>query len=184
MNVTDIQQHLLSAGYSPGKVDGAFGPETARAVRQALGIPLTEPLPIKGGIPKWLTLAISEIGVREDTSAASNPKVLGYYSDASHPDVKSDAVPWCAAFVGAMLKRAGVKPSGSLLARSYLDWGVALDEPRLGCIVVLSRGKPPFGHVGFYSGPGTIISGNSAGDAVTDAKFTKGNVLGYRWPTA
>ena len=67
-------------------------------------------------------LAKSEVGTME-WAEGSNPKVVAYYRDAGFPEVKDDAVAWCAAFVGAMIKRAGGKPSGSLAARSYLKWG-------------------------------------------------------------
>ena len=70
--------------------------------------------------PKWYELALAERGVKEAEGAADNPKVQAYYRDAGHPEAKHDLVPWCAAFVGAMLKRAGIKPSGELSACSDL----------------------------------------------------------------
>ena len=51
-------------------------------------------------------LAKSEVGTME-WAEGSNPKVVAYYRDAGFPEVKDDAVAWCAAFVGAMIKRAG-----------------------------------------------------------------------------
>ena len=73
-------------------------------------------------LPRWYELALSERGVKEGPGEADNPVVRAYYKDAGHPEVKHDSVPWCAAFVGAMLTRSGIKPSGSLAARSYLAW--------------------------------------------------------------
>ena len=63
---------------------------------------------------------------------------------------------WCAAFVNATLYVNGVPGSESvsehpLMARSFLDWGVAVEEPRLGDIVIFPRGSQGWqGHVGFY----------------------------------
>ena len=88
-------------------------------------------------LPQWYALALGERGVKEAPDEADNSVVQAFYRDAGHPEVKHDSVPWCAAFVGAMLTRAGIRPSGSLAARSYLDWGVKLCVPRQGCIVVL-----------------------------------------------
>ena len=100
--------------------------------------------------------------------------------------VHDDAVAWCAAFVGACLARADQPNTGSLLARSYLDWGAPLTEPRLGAVAILSRGRDTsLGHVGFLVGmAGTqplILAGNQ-GDAVSIAAFPPERLLGLRWP--
>ena len=139
--------------------------------------------------PQWYALAVAELGVKEGAGASDNPHVLQYYRDAGHPEVKHDAVAWCAAFVGAMLKRAGIKPSGALNARSYLTWGKKLVEPKQGCVVVFSRGGSSWsGHVTFFDKwltPGHImrcLGGNQA-DSVNEEPFGTAHVLGYRWPS-
>lgn len=135
--------------------------------------------------PPWLTLAIADLGTIEGVGTKNNPKVVTYYRDSGHPEVVQDAVPWCAAAVGAWLSRAGRKPSGSLMARSYLYWGQK-SKPMRGAVVVFQRGKPPSGHVAFYvrdNGNGTIrVVGGNQSDAVTIANYQKARVLGYRWP--
>lgn len=136
-------------------------------------------------MPIWYELALHERGVKESAGAADNPAVQAYYKDAGHPEVKHDSVPWCAAFVGAMLARSGIKPSGSLSARSYLDWGTKLAAPRQGCIVVLKRGKGWQGHVTFFdreeNGLLVCLGGNQS-DSVGFAAYRKALVLGLRWP--
>ena len=67
--------------------------------------------------PKWLVLAREQLGTVEMPGPGSNPKVVQYYLDVVGKRM-ADSVPWCAAFVGAMLMRAGKKSSGSLMARS------------------------------------------------------------------
>lgn len=140
------------------------------------------------GDPVWLAIARGELGTLEGRGLANNPKVLGYYRDAGHPEIKADSVAWCAAFVGAVLKRAGKPPSGSLAARSYLNWGRPLAEPRVGCVVVLSRGANAWeGHVGFCVGEtatGVRVLAGNQGDAVCVKTFPKARVLGYRWPVS
>jgi uncharacterized protein (TIGR02594 family) len=65
---------------------------------------------------------------------------------------------WCAAFANAVLAESGIPGSESisdvpLMARSFLDWGNAVDTPQAGDIVVFPRGRAGWkGHVGFYVG--------------------------------
>lgn len=137
-------------------------------------------------LPRWYELALAERGTKEAPGPANNPVVQGYYKDAGHPNVKHDSVPWCAAFTGAMLSRAGIQPSGSLAARSYLSWGRKLEVPRQGCIVVLKRGKGWQGHVTFFdreeNGRLICLGGNQS-DSVCFAAYRKSLLLGYRWPS-
>lgn len=81
-----------------------------------------------------------------------NPVVVKMYAESGHPEIKRDEVPWCAAFVGAVLARVGKQNTGSLLAKSYLNWGekVSYKNAMPGDIVVLHRGNASWqGHVGF-----------------------------------
>lgn len=131
-------------------------------------------------------LAAAETGVWE-WKDGENPVVLGYFQDAGHPEILNDETAWCAAFVGAMLKRAGYKPSGSLLARSYCDWGTAVDlaaaEP--GDVIVIPRGNSSWqGHVFFFAGwndDGTIkgLGGNQS-DQVNTKSFPRSKVIAVR----
>jgi uncharacterized protein (TIGR02594 family) len=135
--------------------------------------------------PPWLRLAIGEIGTKEVAGRGSNPVIEQYYvlSGAAR---MTDDVPWCAAFVGAVLKKAGIKPSGSLMARSYLNWGQPISVPKPGAIVVFRRGTPPQGHVAFFlkdEGRTISVVGGNQRDAVTIASYPKSRVLGYRWPS-
>ena len=146
-------------------------------------------------LPKWYELALAEQGVErgeldQNTRLPSNPKVLAYFKDAGHPEVHQDATSWCDVFVGAMFARAGIKPSSSMMARSYLDWGVRLAEPRQGCLVIFSRGGPGSGegHVTFFdhwaqTGIMVCLGGNQGTPSrVCFEDFGTEHVLGYRWP--
>lgn len=205
MTVAEIQRALQARGYDPGPIDGDPGPRTiaaAMAFQRAAGLvpdgiagPLTQralgearPADLRRAPaePGWLTLARGDLGTVEGIGKANNPKVVRYFADAGFAGVKDDAVAWCAAFVGAVLKRAGHKPSGSLAARSYERWGVGLAKPVLGCIGVKRRGKSAWqGHVGFVVGASAtqiIMLGGNQSDAVTVAAFKRAEFTAFRWP--
>jgi uncharacterized protein (TIGR02594 family) len=133
--------------------------------------------------PKWLVLARAEMGTHEGAGASNNPRVVRYFADAGFPGIKADSVPWCAGFVGAMLHRAGIKPSGSLLALSYEHWGVALKAPVLGCVA--TKRRVGGGHVGFVIGANAhevILLGGNQGDRVSIESIPRNEITAYRWP--
>ena len=129
-------------------------------------------------------LARADIGTWE-WSEDHNPKVLQYFADVGHSWVQDDETAWCAAFVGAMLKRAGMAHTGKLNARSYLNWGEPVDTPQIGDIAVFWRVKPDDwrGHVGFYAGETAthikVLGGNQR-NHVNITRYRKDQLLGYR----
>jgi uncharacterized protein (TIGR02594 family) len=137
----------------------------------------------------WYSVAIHFKGLTEVHGALDNPVIVEMFRISGHPEVADDETPWCAAFVGACLRLAGYRSSGSLGARSYQGFGEDLgNEPRRGCIVVFSRGDPKAatGHVAFYDrddGDHIFVLGGNQGDAVTSARFPKSRVLAFRFPT-
>lgn len=135
---------------------------------------------------KWMKRALAEIGVREIPGATENPAIAAYAMAIGQRWVTSEATPWCASYVGAMLEASGITSTRTMHARSYLHWGVPIDKPARGCITILSRGpNPAFGHVGFWIGEtaGKVqLLGGNQGDGVNVASFKKSRVLGYRWP--
>lgn len=141
---------------------------------------------------KWLDVAWAEVGVQETSGSAATPAILAYFRDAGRPDITSDEVAWCAAFVGACLERAGIAqtipPAEALLARSFLTVGQAIAEPRMGCIAVLSRGSDPrAGHVGFVVGwtdADIVLLGGNQSNRVSTQHFPRARLLaqGLRWP--
>lgn len=131
-----------------------------------------------------LGAARNYLGLKEYPGARSNPAVEQFFARAGYPGLTDD-VPWCAAFVGAVLAECGVQPSGSLMARSYLKWGtdVPTREARPGDVVVFSRGQPPAGHVAFFlswAGSRVNVLGGNQGDAVTETSYPVEAVLGVR----
>jgi uncharacterized protein (TIGR02594 family) len=134
-------------------------------------------------------IAKGEIGVHEVEGAEANPRIVEY---ASHTTLKatSDEIPWCSAFANYCVDTAGSKGSGSAAARSWLDWGIVLEKPILGCVVVFERkdaNNPNAAHVAICDHPDIsngiirVIGGNQS-DGVTVARSPVDKVLGYRSP--
>jgi uncharacterized protein (TIGR02594 family) len=130
-------------------------------------------------------LARKELGTWE-WAKGSNPRVNAYFDDVGHPALHDDTA-WCAAFVGAMLARAGLPHTGKLTARSYLDWGrpVADEDAREGDLVIFWRGSPDGwqGHVGFFvrfEGTQIIVVGGNQRNQVSEARYPRGQLLGFR----
>lgn len=93
---------------------------------------------------------------------------------------------WCADFINFILRRTGHATTNSRAAKSFLDYGKRIDSPRVGAIVVLSRGGPNNGHVGIVRGTDgagniIVISGNH-GNKVWESPYPKSRVLGYVIP--
>ena len=137
----------------------------------------------------WLDKAIAELGTAEKPGKGSNSRILDYRTMA-HLAIGGDDsdVPWCAIFVNAMLAQAGVKTSGTALARSFThspDF-VMLDEPVVGCISVISSSRgPSSGHVFFYTGENGLFFqalGGNQDDSVCIAFFQKKKLVGHYWP--
>lgn len=132
----------------------------------------------------WLVEARKLVGVKEIKGPQHTPEIIQMWRDIKRGGIKDDETPWCAAFVGAMLERVGIRSSRFESARSYLDWGQMISEPVLGCVVVFSRQGG--GHVGFCVGRdkagNLLILGGNQADAVNVRAFPVSRVTGYRWP--
>lgn len=135
----------------------------------------------------WLAIARRELGVKEVPGKDSNRRILAYLKSTTlgSPENDNDETHWCSAFVNWVLKQAKIEPrTNSAWARSWLNWGVATDNPIPGTIVVFARG-PNGGHVAFYLDEDDcrvqVLGGNQS-DAVTITWYAKENLLGYREP--
>lgn len=196
----DMQIALRARGYDPGALDGILGPRTAAALR---GFQRSRGLPADGiagpstvaelfdaaGFPPWYKVALSLIGTRERSGGAANPVILGWARALGVP-YSSDGIPWCGLFVAHCLASGLPEeplPSNPLGARGFLKFGVPLDKPAPGALLVFSRGAAngSSGHVGFYAGEDAqtfqVVGGNQA-DSVSLISIPKHRLLGMRWP--
>ena len=135
--------------------------------------------------PAWLEIAEGELDQAEVSGVGSNPRIIEYHATTTLK-ATDDRVPWCSSFVNWCLYHAGVMPTRSAAARSFLRWGVVC-EPVEGCIVVFRRGaSETAGHVAFYVatvGDRVRVLGGNQSDKVCYATYRAADVLGYRWPT-
>lgn len=137
--------------------------------------------------PKWVVEARKYLGMTEVKGPRHAPFILDLWQRIGLA-IREDETPWCAGFVGGVLESVGIRSSKSAAARSYLKFGVPLNKPAYGCIVVFWRGSPSgwSGHVGFLVGKdkhdNLMILGGNQSDAVTIAPFSQSRVLGYVWP--
>ena len=141
---------------------------------------------------KTSKLAYTEAKKWQGKSAKKNRGELKTLMAAGNNNTPVDPVriPWCAGFVNAVLARSGYETSGSLMARSFLNYGVVIKEPDIGDIVVTKRGRNRLaGHVGFFEGyeyfEGVkyikVYGGNTA-KSVQVGYFPVNKILGYRKP--
>lgn len=135
---------------------------------------------------RWMSHARSQLGQREVPGSASNTRIREYHRVASGVE-DADDLEWCGSFLNWVMDKAGLPRSRSDWARDWLDVGTPLDEPRVGAIVVVARGRgPDSGHVGLYLGPGApgmirVLGGNQD-NQVREKEYPAADVLGYRWP--
>lgn len=131
----------------------------------------------------WMEIAARELGVAE-YSNGDNPRILEYIRTTSTGEPECDEVKWCAAFVNWCILHAGLKARGSAAAKDWLNWGIKLDAPRHGCVVVF-RFTEGY-HVGFLE---KIIDddylkvlGGNQSDQVRYSNYLRSSAVGYRWP--
>ncbi|WP_354106423.1 TIGR02594 family protein [Bradyrhizobium sp. LB14.3] len=144
------------------------------------------------GNPRWVDTAMAELGVRDYPGPRYNPRVVEYLATTGYED-NDDETSWCSAFVNWTLAQNAIRGTNSAAARSWLNFGQRLVEPRPGCIVILWRESPQSwkGHVGFFAGWDVghrvrLLGGNQGGgsdwDEVCVTNFPDERILGFRWP--
>ena len=142
--------------------------------------------PVARGVPPWIDIARTYLGVHEGDGLHSNPKVLKFFLEAGHAEVHNDhTTPWCAAFVGAVLHEAGLPNTGTLWALDYAKYGqkIPLDKPAIGAIATKTRhgGGHVFFVVGFDKSRVWGLGGNQ-NDRVCVETFPRSVIHSLSWP--
>ncbi len=133
----------------------------------------------------WFDIAAGELGVKEFTGAADNPRIVQYLCSTTLPAParNNDETFWCSAFVNWCVEKAGYAGTDSAWAKSWLNWGKAINQPVPGCVTVFKRGDG--GHVAFFvrrEGSKIIVRGGNQSDSVCEAAYKSVDLLGYRMP--
>ncbi len=130
----------------------------------------------------FMERALQELGVSDDT-AAGRARIAEYENTSGG---SSDFELWCSDFVNYILTESDIEPSGSSLAKSFLDWGVSVGKnPQPGAICVFNRGdNPTSGHVGFFVGYGPGGGMNILGGNQGAGGGARGVTISERNPTA
>jgi uncharacterized protein (TIGR02594 family) len=132
---------------------------------------------------KWMDLAKSYIGTKEGVDEKNNPIIVNFYKLAGHSGIKQDSVPWCAAFVGAVLTLCGIRGTRTLRALDYKNWGQEIKEPVVGAIATKKRDGG--GHVFFVSSfdcDYVYGLGGNQSDSVNITKFKRSEIYSYSYP--
>jgi uncharacterized protein (TIGR02594 family) len=147
------------------------------------------PTPREGVMPihsyNVVNEAVQYIGMNENTDRQELKELSG---------VDPVQTEWCAAFLNAVLEESGVPSVATLgydyplTARSYLKWGVEVELPLPGDVVVFPRGNQGWqGHVGIFIEKREIngivyymILGGNQNNTVSIAPYKASSALGVR----
>lgn len=133
----------------------------------------------------------AELGVHETHGPEATARIIEY---DKHTTLKatSDEVAWCSSLANFAADTAGFPGAHSAAARSWLEYGVVLQVPIVGCYVIFDRhdvNNPNAAHVAccdsadISNGIIRCIGGNQGPEgAVTISRYPISKVLGYRSP--
>jgi len=134
-------------------------------------------------IPKYVEIALHDLGLAEILGAEDNPRIVEMHSYTGYA-AKDDETAWCASAICAWLEKSGFPSTKSAAAASYLKYGVEVKDPFIGCILVTSRGGGRH-HVCLYLGEAGgqywTIGGNQS-NSVSIIKIDKSKLVSARIP--
>lgn len=137
-------------------------------------------------LPKIVEEARKLYGIRR---GANDSTILGWARETGQHHYRSTSTAWCGLFMAVVTQRAGWKVvNGPLGARNWTAFGIGVNAPQLGDVVVFRRPSagPAFGHVSLFikdNGNGTIaVLGGNQGGKVCVANYAKSSVIAYRRP--
>lgn len=203
----ELQRQLRLLGYDVGPADGALGPTTRKAIREfqtekglvADGVPgprtwaaidraTKQPVSDEDVTPPWIDQMLLVKGLHEGRNFAELYAWLKSAGSAVNPKTTA----WCGDAVETAIRRAlpdETLPANPFASIAYLEFGVRLDRPAVGAVLVFWRGRPDGwqGHVGFYVGEDEqhyFVLGGNQSDAITITKIRKRRIRegGVRWP--
>lgn len=188
--ITDVSTDRVGFAVAIIEFDGGViverRPEPDGEVTLVVDFPGVAPQPLQAAADtpqsRWLAIAQAEIGQAEFNGGGDNPRIEVYHG-TTKGGAAPDSVPWCSSFVNFCVRNAGLEGTDSKMARSWMDWGSDAAGFTPGCVVILKRGAPPLGHVGFFVGTegGRIrLLGGNQSNRVGIASFDADKVIARR----
>lgn len=148
------------------------------------------------GLPRTISLALEEMGVKEVVGRGSNATIIGWRDELNGATqgkqivtgYADDDIPWCGLFVAIVvfrrMKNIGEVVKNPLWARNWANYGKKSPQASLGDVLVFSRNGG--GHVGFYIGEDRdcfhVIGGNQS-NRVSIARIEKSRCIAIRRPS-
>ncbi len=133
----------------------------------------------------WIIEAYQYLDNKEIPEVNHSGIILGWLKELKawwHNDEPT----WCGGFIAHCMISSGFKiPKLWMTAKDWTNFGIDLEEPQYGCIVIFNRQE--HGHVGFVVGETdddylVVLGGNQKNNSVSLAKFSKYRVLAYVMP--
>jgi uncharacterized protein (TIGR02594 family) len=127
------------------------------------------------GAPKILVEALKWYGTKEVLGKNNNPIILSAAKKLGISWYTEDSIPWCGLALGIWAFNAGYPHDKNqlLAAKSWLKWGVKVENGHemLGDVLVFIR--PEGGHVAIYVGEDKTAYHVLGGNQSDDTKFTR-----------
>lgn len=136
--------------------------------------------------PAYMDTATAAIGTKEVPGTANSPVIMKWAAKVGRflgIKYDADSVPWCGLFAAYVVAEHGLTPPPiAVRASAWAAWGIALQKPAFGAVLVFSREGG--GHVGFYVSEDAthyhVLGGNQS-DKVCVMKLAKNRCTAIRW---
>jgi uncharacterized protein (TIGR02594 family) len=129
--------------------------------------------------------ALKYIGLKAIYGPQNESKLIEFWRKIGFNDIKDDETPWCSTFIMAIFNDLKIEFKANPSARSWLQTGEKIDNPKLGDLCIFWRESPESwkGHVAIYINESAlnyfVLGGNQDG-TVSIAPFPKNKLLGAR----
>lgn len=218
-NAVQALQTLLNSYLSPPpnlREDGEFGPGTREAVVKfqkskalepsgtvdmktwfALGLTgISQPMVALSSLFPWMRVAHGELLIHANSSPVIHNQRIVEYHQTTTLKATDDETFWCSSFVNWVMIKSGKTGTNSAAAKSWLDWGSALEGPKAGAVTIIKKKQNAASstastasgyHVAFLVSLSAstirLLGGNQSKQVkYSDFPLSAWDVKGYRWP--
>lgn len=140
-------------------------------------------------VPRWIAVALGEIGVRENPAIGLSTARIEQYHAVTSAGEALDDVPWCASYWCWVMEMSGISSPRTKRAADWATWGRAC-ELVIGATVVFDKSDPDAkgsGHVagllGVSGNEAFVLGGNQSNRVGIDVR-SKNKIIACRWPLA